>query len=144
MWFLLLAGGTTTEILAQAGGGDGGVGASAPVVLVPLGVVTAMLVAIFGLFMKDQARNDQRGDRITAQLVASSESERDRALQMVKELQVEIQRVHTAARVDRETAITQEREKCQTEIAFWQRRAETLEAILYQKRTGGSENPSQS
>lgn len=142
MWFHMLVAGTTIEILGQASGGDGGVGASAPVVLVPLGVVTAMLVAIFGLFMKDQARNDQRGDRITAQLVASAESERDRALEMVKELQAELKQLSMNHQQDREAAIAQEREKCQKEIAFWQRRAEQLEAILYQKRTGTSEPPS--
>ena len=142
MWFHMLAAGTTIETLAQVGGEGGGVGASAPVVLVPLGVVTAMLVAIFGLFMKDQARNDQRGDRITAQLVASAESERDRALQMVKELQAELRQLSMDHQQDREAAIKQEREKCQKEIAFWQRRAEDLEKILYQRRTGNSEPPS--
>lgn len=51
----------------------------APSTLIPIGTVTGMLVAIFVLFLRDSARNDQRADIIAAKLVAAAEAERDRA-----------------------------------------------------------------
>lgn len=50
-----------------------------PSTMIPIGTVTGMLVAVFVLFIRDSARNDQRADLINTKLVQGAEAERDRA-----------------------------------------------------------------
>jgi len=56
-----------------------------PSTIVPVGTITGMLVAIFVLFMRDNARNDERADVVSAKLVAAAEADRDRAVLALKE-----------------------------------------------------------
>lgn len=52
--------------------------------LAPIGTITGMLVAVFVIFMKDNARNDERHDVITAKMVAQADADRDRAIEALR------------------------------------------------------------
>lgn len=94
-----------------------------PSTLIPIGTVTGMLVAVFVLFLRDSARNDQRADIIAAKLVAAAEAERDRA-----RLDIERQ----AEQYERD--IREREERWNQEKMQLQARIEHLEMMLYGKR----------
>lgn len=138
MWFLpgtllgLVAAPATYFLAGQAGGG-GEITATSPSVVVPLGVVTAMLLGIFTLFLKDSARSDKRTDQITARLVAGVEAELERANKRVGELEVELKAQHLGAVADKEAALVAERTRLEGEINFWRNRANEFETRLLGK-----------
>jgi hypothetical protein len=80
---------------AEGGGLD-------PATMIPIGTVTGMLVAVFVLFIRDSARNDQRADDTYGQMVKSAEAERDRYRTEAEEKNLVISRL-TASRI-RDTA----------------------------------------
>lgn len=140
MWFLpgallgLVASSATYFLAGQAQAG-GDITATSPSVVVPLGVVTAMLLGIFTLFLKDSARSDKRADEITARLVAGVEAELERANARVKELEVELKAHAIDAARNLEGAVQAERTRLEGEIKFWRDRANEFEARLLGKGT---------
>lgn len=99
----------------------------APSTLIPIGTVTGMLVAVFVLFLRDSARNDQRADIIAAKLVAAAEAERDRARadaeKRIEELALQLAQANRDVR-EREERWTAEKQQLTNRI-------EHLEMMLY-------------